>query len=62
MNPKNISDIQTSFTIQARNFEDSNMNFSKQEYIDYTVHSMEPRSTDCVLEAAAGIYNDICII
>lgn len=54
MKPKNISDIQASFTIQAKNFENNNMNFSKQEYLDYTVRSMEPRPTDCVLEAAAG--------
>lgn len=54
MNPTNINDIQNSFTIQARNFENSNMNFSKQEYLDYTIRSMELRSTDCVLEAAAG--------
>ena len=54
MKPTNINNIQTSFTVQAKNFENSNMNFSKQEYLDYTVHSMELRSTDCVLEAAAG--------
>lgn len=54
MKPDNISKIQASFTIQAENFESSTMNFSKQEYLDYTVRSMEPRSTDRVLEAAAG--------
>ncbi|NMA66433.1 MAG: hypothetical protein GX957_09380 [Clostridiaceae bacterium] len=52
MKPENINDIQTSFTIQAKNFEDSNMNFSKQEYLDYIVHSIEPSSSDYVLEAA----------
>ena len=54
MKPTNVNDIQASFTIQAKNFENSNMNFSKQEYLDYTVRSMELHSTDCVLEAAAG--------
>ena len=54
MKPTNINDIQKSFAVQAKNFESSNMNFSKQEYLDYTVRSMELRSTDCVLEAAAG--------
>lgn len=54
MKPTNVNDIQNSFTIQATNFENSNMNFSKQEYLDHTVRNMELRATDCVLEAAAG--------
>lgn len=32
------------------------MNFSKQEYLDYTIRRMELHSTDCVLEAVAGTY------
>lgn len=54
MNPKNISKIQKSFTVQAQNFENNNMNFSKQEYLDYTVQCMNLNSGDNVLEAAAG--------
>lgn len=54
MEPKNLSDIQKSFAAQAQSFESKSMNFTKQEYLDYTVSSIAPRSTDCVLEAAAG--------
>lgn len=54
MKPENLKNIQSSFTIQAKNFENRNMNFSKQEYLDYTVRSMELQSGDVVLEAAAG--------
>ena len=54
MNPKNLDEIQKSFTTQAQNFESKSMNFSKQEYLDYTVRSMNLTKDDCVLEAAAG--------
>ncbi|MCL5123492.1 MAG: methyltransferase domain-containing protein [Deltaproteobacteria bacterium] len=54
MNPKNLTEVQKSFTAQARNFENRNMNFSKQEYLDYTVQCMQLGPGDCVLEAAAG--------
>ena len=54
MKPKNIDDIRASFTVQAARFESGSMNFSKQEYLDYTVRSMEPRPADSVLDAAAG--------
>ena len=54
MNPNNLSEIQKSFTTQSRNFESKNMNFSKQEYLDYTVQSMNLAKNDCILEAAAG--------
>ncbi len=54
MNPENLADIQKSFTGQARNFENKNMNFSKQEYLDYTVRCMNLSPRDCVLEAASG--------
>ena len=54
MKPENLQDIQKSFTTQARNFENANMNFSKQEYLDYTVRCMNLSPDDRVLEAAAG--------
>ncbi len=54
MKPINAKDIQASFAVQARSFENAAMNFSKQEYLDYTVRSMEPQPADRVLEAAAG--------
>ena len=54
VNPKNLADIQKSFSIQAQNFENKNMNFSKQEYLNYTVQCMGLVPSDCVLEAAAG--------
>ena len=54
MNPKNLSDIQQSFTTQAQNYETFNKAVSKQEYLEYTVHSMSLKKDDCVLDAAAG--------
>lgn len=49
-----IKKIQKSFTAQADNFESKNMNFSKQEYLDYTIKSIGACKTDHVLEVAAG--------
>ena len=46
--------IRESFTLQANNFESSNMNFSKKEYLEYTVKCMNLKPSDVVLEAAVG--------
>lgn len=54
MNPKNLDKIQESFTMQARNFENKGLNMSKQDYLDYTVQSMNLSPNDNVLETAAG--------
>ena len=54
MKPANLDDIQKSFTQQAKHFESASMNFSKQDYLDYTVRCMELSPADRVLEAAAG--------
>ncbi len=37
---ENIEKIRESFTLQAKNFESSSMNFSKKEHLDYTVKCM----------------------
>ncbi|MDD4797548.1 MAG: class I SAM-dependent methyltransferase [Eubacteriales bacterium] len=50
----NLTQVQQSFTAQAQNFETGSMNFSKQEYLDYTVRCARPQAGDNVLEAAAG--------
>jgi len=54
MNPKNLKDIQQSFTTQAQKYETFNKTFSKQEYLDYTVQSMKLTKDVIVLDAAAG--------
>ena len=54
MIPNNNDSIQKSFTTQAGTFENNSMNFSNQKYLDYTIKRMELKSTDKVLEAAAG--------
>ena len=54
MNPENTDEIRKSFTIQARNFESAKMSFSKQEYLDYTVESIDLGRDDKALDAAAG--------
>lgn len=46
--------IRSSFGTQADNFESSAMNFTKQEFLDYTVKAMELNKNDTVLEVAAG--------
>ena len=50
----NIKEIQESFTIQAGNFNDASMNFSKEEYLAYTVSEAAVSKTDRILEVAAG--------
>lgn len=54
MEPSNIRKIRNSFGIQAQSFENTSMNFSKKEYLDYTIFRVKPASTDSVLEVAAG--------
>lgn len=54
MKPKNIELINRSFAVQAANFESKKMNFSKEEYLQYTVSRVAPAREDTVLETAAG--------
>ncbi|MCL2547360.1 MAG: methyltransferase domain-containing protein [Oscillospiraceae bacterium] len=54
MNPKNLNDIQQSFTTQSQNYEAFNKSFSKLEFLDYTVQNIGLSKKDCVLDAAAG--------
>ena len=45
-----IEKIRSSFSAQAEQFESDKMNFSKKEYLDYTVKLMELNKRDKVLE------------
>ncbi len=54
MKSENSVQIQKAFTQQAAGFESRNMNFSKQEYLDYAVARVAPKTSDTLLEAAAG--------
>ncbi|ARQ45869.1 class I SAM-dependent methyltransferase [Oxalobacter formigenes] len=54
MKPTNIGAIHLSFGMQAEEFEKPGMNFSNRDYLDYCVRTIEPASTDSVLEVAAG--------
>lgn len=54
MKSANADEIHKAFTAQASAFENSGMNFSKKEYLDYCVKRIEPGMNDHVLEAAAG--------
>lgn len=49
-----IEKIHKSFTTQAAGFETDKMSFTKQEYLDDTVRSIELLETDKVLEVASG--------
>ena len=37
MKPANLQKINQSFEIQAQNFENKEVNFTKEEYLDYTL-------------------------
>lgn len=52
--PGNLDKIQQSFSVQAEAFENKKMNFSKQEYLDYTLMNVHVSKMDNVLEVAAG--------
>ena len=54
MDDKGLENVQKSFSQQARNFETKTMYFSKQDYLDFIVKSIELKGTEEVLEAAAG--------
>lgn len=54
MKSANQTEIQKSFTQQAKNFVSGKMNFSKKEYLNHTVSKIAPAGTDNVLEVAAG--------
>ena len=43
MKPANLEAIQYSFTIQAPNFESQTVNFSKEEYLNYTISRVAPK-------------------
>jgi len=46
--------INQSFENQAKEFENPDMSFSKQEYLDYTMSAIGGKTADNVLEVAAG--------
>lgn len=52
MKSENSAQIQKAFTQQAAGFESRSMSFSKQDYLDYAVARVAPKSTDALLEAA----------
>ena len=54
LNKQNIDLIRESFSVQAEEFENSGMNFSKQEYLNLIIGQIKARPDDKVLEAASG--------
>ena len=54
MKPANLQKINQSFEIQAQNFENKEVNFTKEEYLDYTLSCVSPNNLDMMLEVAAG--------
>ena len=54
MKSANRNEIQQAFTQQAAEFESRKMNFTKQEYMDYTIRKIAPTKVDSILEVAAG--------
>lgn len=54
MIPENIEMTRRSFSLQAPDFESRSVNFSKEEFLQYTVECTEPGNQDTLLEVAAG--------
>ena len=54
MKPENIEKINHSFEIQAPNFESKSVNFTKEEYLNYTISCVAPCKENTLLEIAAG--------
>lgn len=54
MKPGNFTDLNRSFGIQAENFESTELNFTKAEYLNYTLSCVAPDKQDIILEVAAG--------
>ena len=52
--PQNLEALNRSFAVQAPNFDSKSVNFTKKEYLDYTINAASPAGTDIVLEVAAG--------
>lgn len=51
---KNLEIINSSFEKQSSNFESSLLNFSKEDYLQYTISKINPNKDDKVLETASG--------
>ncbi len=54
MKPINFTDINHSFEIQAENFERTELNFTKEGYLNYILSCVVPHKQDIILEVAAG--------
>lgn len=54
MKPENIEKINRSFELQAPNFESKSVNFTKEEYLNYTISCVAPCRENTLLEVAAG--------
>ena len=54
MKPENIEKIYRSFELQAPNFESKSVNFTKEEYLNYTISCVAPCRENTLLEVAAG--------
>lgn len=54
MKPANLEAINRSFEIQASGFESKDVNFTKEDYLNYTISCVAPNTQDTVLEVAAG--------
>lgn len=54
MKTDNIKLVNDSFAVQAANFENRDLNFSKEKYLTYTLSEVNPGKEDVMLEVAAG--------
>ena len=54
MKPKNLEIINRSFALQAPHFESKAVNFTKEEYLNYTLSCVGPRREETLFEVAAG--------
>ena len=54
MKPENLDVINRSFETQAEGFESKSLQFTKEEYLKFTVDAVCPSGSDDFLEVAAG--------
>ena len=54
MKPSNLDAVLLSFSGQAAAFENTNMNFSKKEYLLHLIREIDAKPSDQVLETASG--------
>ncbi len=54
MKNTHIEKVNKSFDVQSSKFENATLNFTKEEFLQYTLNAIQPRKIDKFLEVASG--------